>query len=51
MRYEKPQTVAEAARLLTAEKGLSRIFAGGTDVLVQLKAGMVAPDLVVGVED
>ena len=50
MRYEKPQTVAEAARLLTAEKGLSRIFAGGTDVLVQLKAGMVAPDLVVDIK-
>lgn len=50
MRYEKPQTVAEAARLLTAEKGLTRILAGGTDVLVQLKAGLVAPDLVVDIK-
>ncbi|MDE3081729.1 MAG: FAD binding domain-containing protein, partial [Paracoccaceae bacterium] len=50
MRYEKPQTVAEAARLLTGEKGLSRILAGGTDVLVQLKAGLVEPDLVVDIK-
>lgn len=50
MRYEKPQTVAEAARLLTAEKGLSRILSGGTDVLVQLKAGMIEPDLVVDIK-
>ncbi|MBI1219416.1 MAG: xanthine dehydrogenase family protein subunit M [Rhodobacteraceae bacterium] len=50
MRYEKPQTVAEAARLLTAEKGLTRILAGGTDVLVQLKAGMVEPELVVDIK-
>jgi carbon-monoxide dehydrogenase medium subunit len=50
MRYEKPQTVAEATRLLTAEKGQSRILAGGTDVLVQLKAGTVTPDLVVDIK-
>lgn len=50
MRYEKPQTVAEAARLLTAEKGLSRILAGGTDVLVQMKAGTVEPDLIVDIK-
>lgn len=50
MRYEKPQTVAEAARLLSAEKGLSRILAGGTDVLVQMKAGGVEPALIVDIK-
>lgn len=50
MRYEKPQTVAEAARLLSAEKGLSRILAGGTDVLVQMKSGLIEPDLIVDIK-
>jgi carbon-monoxide dehydrogenase medium subunit len=50
MRYEKPQTVAEAARLLSAEKGTARILAGGTDVLVQMKSGLVEPDLLVDIK-
>ena len=50
MRYEKPQTVADAARLLSAEKGITRILGGGTDVLVQLKAGMVEPELIVDIK-
>ncbi|WP_127900321.1 FAD binding domain-containing protein [Solirhodobacter olei] len=50
MRYEKPQTVAEAARLLSAEKGVARILAGGTDMLVQMKSGMVEPDLLVDIK-
>ena len=41
MRYAKPQTVAEAASLLSEEEGL----AGGTDMLVQMKSGVIEPDL------
>jgi len=50
MRYEKPENVAEAVKLLHAETGVARILAGGTDVLVQLKAGMVEPDLIVDIK-
>lgn len=50
MRYEVPQTAREAVGLLEAEKGLSRILAGGTDVLVQLRSGMVEPDLIVDIK-
>ncbi len=50
MRYAKPKTAAEAADLLMNEKGVTRVLAGGTDVLVQLKAGMVEPDLVVDIK-
>ena len=39
MRYERPQTATQAAQLLANEPGLARILAGGTDVLVQMKAG------------
>ena len=47
MRYVKPESFEAAARLLRDEDGVSRILAGGTDVLVQLKAEMVEPDLMV----
>ena len=50
MRYEKPEDVAEAVKLLHAETGVVRILAGGTDVLVQLKAGMIEPDLIVDIK-
>lgn len=50
MRYVRPQTAADAARLLEDETGVARILAGGTDVLVQLKAGTVEPDLIVDIK-
>ena len=50
MRYEAPQTVAEAVALLQGATGLSRILAGGTDVLVQLRSGQVEPDLLVDIK-
>ncbi|MCA0272225.1 MAG: xanthine dehydrogenase family protein subunit M [Proteobacteria bacterium] len=50
MRYLAAQSVAEATGALAAEAGVTRILSGGTDVLVQLKAGMVEPDLIVDVK-
>lgn len=47
MRYVKPESFEAAATLLHSEAGIARILAGGTDVLVQLKAEMVEPDLMV----
>lgn len=50
MRYAKPETAAEAARLLGEASGVTRVLAGGTDVMVQLKAGLVEPDLIVDIK-
>ncbi len=50
MRYLRPNTAAEAAQSLADEPGVTRVLAGGTDVLVQLKAGMVEPDLIVDIK-
>ncbi|MDX1576134.1 MAG: xanthine dehydrogenase family protein subunit M, partial [Kiloniellales bacterium] len=47
MRFEAPETLDGAVALLKGEAGLARPLAGGTDLLVQLRAGMVEPDLVV----
>ena len=50
MRYLAASSAREAARALAAESGVTRVLAGGTDVLVQLKAGMVEPALIVDIK-
>ena len=47
MKYVKPDSLHAASVLLAQETGTSRILAGGTDVLVQLRSEMVEPDLIV----
>jgi carbon-monoxide dehydrogenase medium subunit len=47
MRYEAPETVEAAVALLAKAKGDAKVLAGGTDLLVQLRSGLVEPDLVV----
>ena len=50
MRLETPTTVNDAVSLLAGSDGITRVLAGGTDVLVQLRMGMVEPDLVVDIK-
>ena len=50
MRYESPATTKEAVALLAKEKGDAYVLAGGTDLLVRMKAGMLEPDLVVDIK-
>lgn len=47
MDYRSPGTVKEAVELLAAHNGAAQVLAGGTDLLVKLRAGFVAPQLVV----
>jgi len=47
MKYSRPESLEAAAQALYQEPGLTRILAGGTDVLVQLKSEVVEPDLLV----
>ena len=57
MHYHRPHSFEEAARIAAATSGVTRFLAGGTDVLVQLRAGTVTPDdlidlkLIPGVHD
>lgn len=50
MRYESPKTLAAAVTLLKSAKGLSKVLAGGSDLLVQMKSGRVEPALIVDVK-
>ena len=50
MRFEAPTSVSAAVKILEGERGLVRLLAGGTDVLVQLRSGHVEPDLIVDIK-
>jgi len=47
MRYEAPKTLEAAVALLSGAKGLARMLAGGTDLLIQMRGGRVEPELLV----
>jgi CO/xanthine dehydrogenase FAD-binding subunit len=50
LRYETPTTAAAAVALLAAANGPARILAGGTDLLIQMRSGMVEPELLINVK-
>jgi len=43
LRYESPKTVEAAVELLKAEGQMAKIFAGGTDLLVQMNEDLIDP--------
>jgi carbon-monoxide dehydrogenase medium subunit len=50
MRYEAPRTLAAALALLAGANGRARVLAGGTDLLLQMRAGRVEPELLVDIK-
>ena len=50
MRYEAPESVGEVVSLLAGDGPRGRVLAGGTDLLVQLRAGMIAPDVIIDIK-
>lgn len=50
VRYLAPRTLDEAVRALAAADGAGRVLAGGTDLLVQMRAGTVSPGVIVDVK-
>src|SRR4051812_36063980 len=50
MRYEAPESVEGAVALLAGATGETRVLAGGTDLLVQMRADVVDPELIVDIK-
>jgi carbon-monoxide dehydrogenase medium subunit len=50
MRYEAPESLDGAVALLAGATGETRVLAGGTDLLVQMRADMVDPTLIVDIK-
>lgn len=50
MRYEAPETLDAAVRLLSSETGMTKILAGGTDLLVQMRTDIVEPEVIVDIK-
>ena len=50
MKYVAPSSAEEVSRALVGENGISKILAGGTDLLVQMKSGLIEPDLIVDIK-
>ena len=50
MQYHSPATFEEASGIAVAAEGATRFLAGGTDVLVQLRSDMVAPETLVDIK-
>ena len=50
MRYEAPESLEGAVALLAGAKGEARVLAGGTDLLVQMRADILEPDLIVDIK-
>ncbi|MGH7315953.1 MAG: FAD binding domain-containing protein [Candidatus Rokuibacteriota bacterium] len=50
MRYEAPESMEGAVALLAGAKGEARVLAGGTDLLVQMRADVVDPELIIDIK-
>ena len=48
--YEAPRTLEAAVALLSGAKGLAKVLAGGTDLLIQMRGGRVAPALLIDIK-
>jgi carbon-monoxide dehydrogenase medium subunit len=49
--YVKPKTLAEASAFMIEHDGKARLYAGGTDVLILIRGGFIAPQYIVNIKE
>jgi CO/xanthine dehydrogenase FAD-binding subunit len=49
--YVKPKTLAEAGAFMTEHHGEARLYAGGTDLLILMKDGLITPQYIVDIKE
>ena len=49
--YVKPNTLAEASAFVIEHDGEARLYAGGTDMLILMRGGLVAPQYIVDIKE
>ncbi len=49
--YSTPSSVKEAVKILSSAKGEAKVLAGGTDLLVQLRAGRMSGSMIVDIKN
>jgi carbon-monoxide dehydrogenase medium subunit len=49
--YYSPNSTSDAVKILSKSPGSAKVLSGGTDLLVQLRAGRVRPDLIVDIKN
>jgi CO/xanthine dehydrogenase FAD-binding subunit len=47
--YFRPETLSKLESLLIKHQGKAKVLAGGTDLIVQMKAGVLAPAVLVDI--
>ncbi len=50
MKFVRAESLRQVSELLVQEAGIARTLAGGPDVLVQNRPGLVEPDIVIDVK-
>ena len=50
VQFSSPKSITEAVQSLASCDGNKKVLAGGTDLLVQLRAGVISPDLIVDIK-
>ena len=49
--YLSPKTIDEAVNLYSKNQGQSKILAGGTDLLVQIRSGVLSPETIIDIKN
>ena len=50
VQFSSPTSIEDAVQCLASSRGNAKVLAGGTDLLVQLRAGMISPELIVDIK-